>query len=268
MALSVTDRIPPCNVEAEQSVLGSMLLDAQAVITAAEILRGEDFYQDNHRHIYETMLDLVNRGVACDLVTVSEALNQTGKLEPVGGIGYLSDLASAVPSTANVEHYARIVSEKSLLRQLICEANRIIEHSYAAEDDATAILDQAETAILEVAQRRGGQDFLPIRDALIEVFDRIEYLYQNQGIIPGIPTGFRDLDRLTSGLQPADFIVVAARPSMGKTSLCLNIAQHVAVNQGKPVALFSLEMSKGAIGYSDCCPPRRASPVRSLEPAI
>ncbi|MGI6597060.1 MAG: replicative DNA helicase [bacterium] len=244
MALSVTDRIPPCNVEAEQSVLGSMLLDAQAVITAAEILRGEDFYQDNHRHIYETMLDLVNRGVACDLVTVSEALNQTGKLEPVGGIGYLSDLASAVPSTANVEHYARIVSEKSLLRQLIREANRIIEHSYAAEDDATAILDQAETAILEVAQRRGGQDFLPIRDALIEVFDRIEYLYQNQGIIPGIPTGFRDLDRLTSGLQPADFIVVAARPSMGKTSLCLNIAQHVAVNQGKPVALFSLEMSK------------------------
>ncbi|NMA55588.1 MAG: replicative DNA helicase [Firmicutes bacterium] len=244
MALGLTDRIPPCNIEAEQSVLGSMLLDAEAVITAVEILRGEDFYQDNHRQIYETMMDLSNRGVACDLVTVSEALNQNGKLELVGGVGYLSDLASAVPSTANVEYYARIVSEKSLLRQLIREANRIIEKSYAAGDEAAAILDQAETAILEVAQRRSGQDFYPIRDALVEAFDRIEYLYQHRGAIPGIPTGFRDLDRLTSGLQPSDFIVVAGRPSMGKTSLCLNIAQHVAVEQGKPVALFSLEMSK------------------------
>ena len=244
MALGLTDRIPPCNIEAEQSVLGSMLLDAEAVITAVEILRGEDFYQDNHRQIYETMMDLSNRGVACDLVTVSEALNQNGKLELVGGVGYLSDLASAVPSTANVEYYARIVSEKSLLRQLIREANRIIEKSYAAGDEAAAILDQAETAILEVAQRRSGQDFYPIRDALVEAFDRIEYLYQHRGAIPGIPTGFRDLDRLTSGLQPSEFIVVAGRPSMGKTSLCLNIAQHVAVEQGKPVALFSLEMSK------------------------
>lgn len=244
MALRVTDRLPPCNVEAEQSVLGSMLLDGEAVITAAEILHWEDFYQDNHRQIFKAMLELVNRGIACDLVTVSEGLNQEGKLESVGGIGYLSDLASAVPSTANVEYYARIVAEKSLLRQLIREANRIIEHSYAAADDVSSILDQAEKAILEVAQHRNGQDFLPIRDALIEAFDRIEYLSQNQGVIPGIPTGFRDLDRITTGLQPSDFVVVAARPSMGKTSLCLNIAQHVAVDQGKPVALFSLEMSK------------------------
>jgi replicative DNA helicase len=245
MALSsAMDRIPPCNIEAEQSVLGSMLLDGQAVITAAEILREDDFYQDNHGQIYNTMMELVNRGVACDLVTVSEALNKSGKLELIGGIGYLSDLASAVPSTANVEYYAQIVSEKSLLRHLIREANRIIEHSYAAGDEAAAILDQAETAILEVAQRRSGQDFFPIRDALLEAFDRIEYLYQHRGVIPGISTGFRDLDRLTSGLQPADFIVVAARPSMGKTSLCLNIAQHVATKERKPVALFSLEMSK------------------------
>ncbi|NLG85844.1 MAG: replicative DNA helicase [Firmicutes bacterium] len=244
MALSITDRLPPCNVEAEQSVLGSMLLDGEAVITATEILRAEDFYQENHQQIFKVMLDLSNRGVACDLVTVSEALHQEGKLELIGGIGYLSDLASAVPSTANVEHYARIVQEKSLLRQLIREANRIIEHSYAAADDATTILDQAEKAILDVAQRRMGQDFLPIRDALVEAFDRIEYLAQNQGVIPGIPTGFRDLDRLTTGLQPSDFIVVAARPSMGKTSLCLNIAQHVALYHQKPVALFSLEMSR------------------------
>lgn len=244
MALSVTDRLPPCNVEAEQSVLGAMLLDSEAVITAAEVLRWEDFYQENHQHIFKIMLDLSNSGIACDLVTVSEALNQDGKLEVVGGVGYLSDLASAVPSTANVEYYAHIVAEKSLLRQLIREANRIIEHSYAAADDATTILDRAERAILDVAQRRSGQDFLPIRDVLIEAFDRIEYLSQNQGVIPGIPTGFRDLDRLTSGLQPSDFVVVAARPSMGKTSLCLNIAQHVALNEGQPVALFSLEMSK------------------------
>lgn len=244
MALSITDRLPPCNVEAEQSVLGSMLLDGEAVITATEILRAEDFYQENHQQIFKVMLDLSNRGVACDLVTVSEALHQEGKLELIGGIGYLSDLASSVPSTANVEYYARIVQEKSLLRQLIREANRIIEHSYAAADDATTILDQAEKAILDVAQRRMGQDFLPIRDALVEAFDRIEYLAQNQGVIPGIPTGFRDLDRLTTGFQPSDFIVVAARPSMGKTSLCLNIAQHVALYHQKPVALFSLEMSR------------------------
>ncbi|MGI6129106.1 MAG: replicative DNA helicase [bacterium] len=244
MVLSFTDRLPPCNVEAEQSVLGAMLLDSEAVITATEILRTEDLYQENHQLIFKVMQDLSLRGIACDLVTVSEALHQEGKLEQVGGVGYLSDLASAVPSTSNVEYYARIVEEKSLLRQLIREANRIIEHSYAAADDATAILDQAEKAILDVAQRRSGQDFLPIRDALVDAFDRIEYLAQNQGGIPGIPTGFRDLDRLTTGLQPSDFIVVAARPSMGKTSLCLNIAQHVAINHNKPVALFSLEMSR------------------------
>ncbi|MDK2926827.1 MAG: replicative helicase [Bacillota bacterium] len=244
MAGSGGERIPPCNIEAEQSVLGAMLLDAEAVLTAAEILRPEDFYQENHQHIFRTMLELSSRGVACDLVTVSEALRQAGRLEAAGGVAYLTDLATAVPSTANVEHYARIVAEKALLRQLIREANKIIEQSYSASDEATAILDSAERAILNVAQRRSGQDFLPVRDALVEAFDRIEYLAQNQGVIPGLSTGFRDLDRLTSGLQPADFIVVAARPSMGKTSFCLNIAQHVAAVEKRPVALFSLEMSR------------------------
>lgn len=244
MAGSIVDRVPPYSVEAEQSVLGAMLLDAEAVLAAGEILRPEDFYQENHQHIFRTMVELANRGVACDLVTVSEALRQEGRLEAVGGIAYLSDLAAAVPSTANIEYYAHIVSEKSLLRQLIREANRIIEQSYAATDEASAILDEAERAILNVAQRRGGRDFLPVREALVEAFDRIEYLAQNHGVIPGLSTGFRDLDRLTSGLQPADFIVVAARPSMGKTSFCLNIAQHVAAVEKRPVALFSLEMSR------------------------
>lgn len=243
MAANV-ERVPPYSLEAEQSVLGAMLLDAEAVYTAAEILRPEDFYQENHQHIFRIMTELSSRGVSCDLVTVSEALRQEGRLEAVGGIAYLSDLAASVPSTANAEHYARIVAEKSLLRQLIRAANKIIEESYSAAEEAAAILDDAERAILNVAQRRSGQELVPVREALVEAYDRIEYLAQNQGVIPGLSTGFRDLDRLTSGLQPADFIVVAARPSMGKTSFCLNIAQHVAAVEKRPVALFSLEMSR------------------------
>lgn len=243
MAANV-ERVPPYSLEAEQSVLGAMLLDAEAVYTAAEILRPEDFYQENHQHIFRIMTELSSRGVSCDLVTVSEALRQEGRLEAVGGIAYLSDLAASVPSTANTEHYARIVAEKSLLRQLIRAANKIIDESYSAAEEAAAILDDAERAILNVAQRRSGQELVPVREALVEAYDRIEYLAQNQGVIPGLSTGFRDLDRLTSGLQPADFIVVAARPSMGKTSFCLNIAQHVAAVEKRPVALFSLEMSR------------------------
>ncbi|MDK2856420.1 MAG: replicative helicase [Bacillota bacterium] len=243
MAANV-ERVPPYSLEAEQSVLGAMLLDAEAVYTAAEILRPEDFYQENHQHIFRIMTELSSRGISCDLVTVSEALRQEGRLEAIGGIAYLSDLAASVPSTANTEHYARIVAEKSLLRQLIRAANKIIEESYSAADEAAAILDEAERAILNVAQRRSGQELVPVREALVEAYDRIEYLAQNQGVIPGLSTGFRDLDRLTSGLQPADFIVVAARPSMGKTSFCLNIAQHVAAVEKRPVALFSLEMSR------------------------
>lgn len=238
------ERVPPYSLEAEQSVLGAMLLDAEAVYTAAEILRPEDFYQENHQHIFRIMTELSSRGISCDLVTVSEALRQEGRLEAVGGIAYLSDLAASVPTTANTEHYARIVAEKSLLRQLIRAANKIIEESYSAADEAAAILDEAERAILNVAQRRSGQELVPIREALVEAYDRIAYLAQNQGVIPGLSTGFRDLDRLTSGFQPADFIVVAARPSMGKTSFCLNIAQHVAAVEKRPVALFSLEMSR------------------------
>ncbi|MGI6603823.1 MAG: replicative DNA helicase [bacterium] len=241
---SIMDRVPPCNLEAERSLLGAMLLDGEAVLSAAEILRPEDFYQENHQHIFRTMVELSSRGIASDLVTVSEALRRDAGLEAVGGIAYLSDLASSVPSTANAEHYAQIVAEKSLLRQLIREASKIIEQSYTAQDDASTILDSAEQAILNVAQKRGGRDFLPVREALVEAFDRIEYLAQNQGVLPGLSTGFRDLDRLTSGLQPADFIVVAARPSMGKTSFCLNIAQHVAMTEKRPVAIFSLEMSR------------------------
>ncbi|MDI3538426.1 MAG: replicative helicase [Bacillota bacterium] len=243
MAANV-ERVPPYSLEAEQSVLGAMLLDAEAVYTAAEILRPEDFYQENHQHIFRIMTELSSRGVSCDLVTVSEALRQEGRLEAVGGIAYLSDLAASVPSTANAEHYARIVAEKSLLRQLIRAANKIIEESYSAAEEAAAILDDAERAILNVAQRRSGQELVHVREALVEAYDRIEYLAQNQGVVPGLSTGFRDLDRLTSGLQPADFIVVAARPSMGKTSFCLNIAQHVAAVEKRPVALFSLEMSR------------------------
>lgn len=230
-------RLPPSNIEAEQSILGSILLDKDAIIKVAEIIAIEDFYQDNHQKIYKTMLDLSRRDVVCDIVTVSEDMEE---LDSVGGIGYLSDLASAVPSTANVEQYAKIVKEKSILRQLIRESDKIIKQSYEATD-AQEVLDQAERAILSISQDRGGE-FTPIDTLLTPTFEQIERLSKNKGL-PGIPTGFTDLDRITSGLQPSDFIVVAARPSMGKTSLCLNIAQHIA-SQGTPVAIFSLEMSK------------------------
>lgn len=230
-------KLPPSNIEAEQSVLGSILLDKDAIIKVAEIINVEDFYQEGHQKIYKTMLDLSRRDVVCDIVTVSENMEE---LDSVGGIGYLSDLASAVPSTANVEQYAKIVKEKSILRQLIRESDKIIKQSYEATY-AQEVLDQAERAILSISQDRGGE-FTPIDTLLSPTFERIEHLSKNKGF-PGLSTGFSDMDRITSGLQPSDFIVVAARPSMGKTSLCLNIAQHIA-SQGTPVAIFSLEMSK------------------------
>jgi replicative DNA helicase len=241
---TIFDRVPPFSLEAEQSVLGAMFLEREAVLVAAEILQPEDFYRDAHRYIFEAILDLEERGQPADLVTVTETLRQQGRLDDVGGLAFVTTLAESVPTAANVEYYARIVEEKAILRRLIREATRIIQNSYEASTEAAAILDDAEQAILRISQYRNQSGFMAIKDLISAAYDRIEFLYQNKGGVTGIPTGFKDLDRLTAGLQPSDLIVVAARPSMGKTSFALNVALHVALEAKIPVAIFSLEMSR------------------------
>lgn len=237
-------RIPPHNLEAEQSVLGSMLIDAEAVSVAAGSLKAEDFYSEAHKEIFEAMLNLYDRGEPVDLVTVVEELRQRGTLEGVGGAAYISDLSVAVPSTANLKYYIQIVEEKSILRQLIAASNEIIRDSYEAQEELDIILDRAEKRIFEISQRQTTNYFEPIKNILLETYAKIEELSKKKGGIIGLPTGFHEFDQKTSGLHPSDLILVAARPSMGKTSFVLNIAQYVALRQKVPVAIFSLEMSK------------------------
>jgi replicative DNA helicase len=218
---NIFDRVPPYNLEAEQAVLGALFLERDAILIAAEILRGEDFYRDAHQVIFQTIMELELGGQPVDLVTVTESLRQQGKLDGVGGLSYITSLAESVPTAANIEHYARIVQEKAILRQLIREATNIIKNSYEASQDAAIVLDEAEQAILRVAQHRNNTGFIPIKEIISATYDRIEYLYQNKGSVSGIPTGFKDIDLITSGLQPADLIIVAARRQWGKQALPL-----------------------------------------------
>ncbi|RJE47378.1 MULTISPECIES: replicative DNA helicase [unclassified Dehalobacter] len=237
-------KVPPHNLEAEQAVLGALMLDPQKGSTVFEILRPEDFYRDNHKNIYLIIRDIFEKGDPVDLVTVAENLRQSGRLESIGGIGTISQIAGSVPSAANVEHYARIVAEKALLRQLIRIAGYIEEKGYEAGEEALSLLEEAERLIVEISQRQSKEGFVTIRSILLKTFDKIEYLYSNKGNLTGVPTHFRELDRITSGWQASDLVIIAARPSMGKTALVLNMAQNAAVKSKVPVALFSLEMSK------------------------
>jgi len=241
---SLIDRIPPQNLEAEQAVLGGMLIEREAISKVAEFLRGEDFYREAHRLIFSAMLDLFNRNEAVDLVTVTEHLRKADKLENAGGIAYITSLANSVPTAANILYHGRIVEEKALLRQLINTATNIAGMGYEASEEVADILDKAEKLILEVSGRKVTGDFTPIKSIIFDAFGKIEQLYASKGGITGLASGFKDLDRLTSGLQPSDLILIAARPSMGKTAFTLNIASHVAIREKKAVAFFSLEMSK------------------------
>ncbi|KXH80598.1 replicative DNA helicase [Sporosarcina sp. HYO08] len=236
------DRTPPHNHEAEQSVIGAIFLDPQTLITAAEILMPEDFYRRAHEKIFDTMIVLSDKGQAIDVVTVTEELSAKKELENVGGISYLMELANAVPTAANVVHYAKIVEEKALLRRLIRVATKIVEDGYTREDEVEALLAEAEKKMMEVANRKNAGDFKHIKDVLVETYDNIELLHTRKGDITGIPTGFRDLDRITAGFQRNDLIIVAARPSVGKTAFALNVAQNVATKTDENVAIFSLEM--------------------------
>lgn len=247
------DRIPPQNTEAEQSVLGSILLDSSALVSAMDILQPDDFYRDAHRQIYQAILALSDRGEPVDMITLCEELNRRGSLEAVGGVAYISTLANYVPSAANIEHYARIVKEKATLRDLISAAQRITAIGYEGQDEIEKILDEAEKLIFAVGEQRTGHDFAAVKDILLDAFENIEKVYQSKGQLTGVPSGFVDLDHMTSGFQPSDLIILAARPSMGKSAFALNVALHAAVRHHVPVAIFSLEMSKEQMAQRLLC---------------
>src|SRR5437868_158808 len=240
-------KLPPHSLEAEQSVLGGLLLDNDAADKIGDVISEGDFYSDAHRLVYSHIVKLVADSKPADVVTVSESLSSVEKLDYIGGLAYLGALVENVPTAANIRHYASIVRERSILRQLAATASEIAESAYRPLGrDAKAVLDEAEAKVLHIAEQgaRGAQNFHEIGKLLATVVDRIEVLYnrENPSDVTGVPTGFVDLDRMTSGFQPGDLIIIAGRPSMGKTSLALNIGENVALDTGMPVAVFSMEM--------------------------
>ncbi len=237
------ERLPPQNVEAEQSVLGSLLIDREAMITGAPYLQAQDFYRESHGAIFEAILDLANRHEPADFVTLCDELSRRGRLEEVGGAAYLTSLISAVPTAVHVEYYAHIVERCALLRRLIDAAGRITSLGYQDSSDVDATLDQAEHILFDISQKRLRQDFIPLDVALRAYFDQIDILHEHKGQLLGIPSGFNQLDQLLGGLHRSDLIIIAGRPSVGKTGFSLCIAHNVAVKERTPVAVFSLEMS-------------------------
>ena len=242
--MPTVDRMPPQNIDAEQAVLGAMLIKKEAIAEVSQLLRPEDFYRDAHKIIYEAMLALFNRNEPADIVTVTNYLDKENKLDKVGGITFVTALANIVPTAANVNFHANIVREKADLRHLINTATDIAGMAYEATDDVADVIDKSEKMIMEVANRQNVSAFTPMQEIVMETFDKINTLYESKGGLTGISCGFKDLDALTSGLQASDLILVAARPSMGKTAFTLNIAANVALKEKKTVAFFSLEMSK------------------------
>jgi replicative DNA helicase len=244
MPEAVAERTLPHNLEAERSVLGAILLHNDAFNLAAEVIDSHDFFRDAHRRIFDKMVRLAERGDAIDLVTLKEELGRSGDLDEVGGPAYITALVDGVPRSMNIEHYARIIKEKATLRSLIFSANKILATAYEAEEDADAILDQAEHAIFAIADEKVRDGFVSLRDLARGSLDTIEKLHARKELVTGVPSGFTDLDAMTSGFQSSDLIIVAGRPSMGKTSLVLNVAQHVGTKTDLTVGMFSLEMSK------------------------
>jgi len=238
------DRMPPHDLEAEQSLLGSMLLSADVIPDVAELISTESFYSDTNRHIFEAIVELYSKGEPADPITVSDKLTEAGVLEEVGGKSYIHTLINIVPTAANAKYYAEIVEKNGLLRSLIKVATEIAALGYEPGAEVERVVDRAESLIFGVAQKRISEKFAHVKDLLVESFEQIEHLYEQKGSVTGLATGFTELDEITSGLHDSDLIVVAARPSMGKTSLALSIAQSVALKDKVPVALFSLEMSR------------------------
>lgn len=241
--MALPERVPPQNIEAEQAVLGAMLIKKEAIAEVQEILQPDDFYREAHRIVYEAMVQLQNDDEAVDLVTLTEQLRKSEQLDKIGGLAFITQLANAVPTAANVVYHAKIVKEKAELRSLINAATAIASAAYEDNTDVENIMDDAEKKILAVANRQNGGAFESMKSIVMRTFERINVLYESKGGLTGISSGFKDLDKLTAGLQKSDLILVAARPSMGKTAFTLNIASYVGTHGGK-VAFFSLEMSK------------------------
>ncbi len=238
------ERVPPHNIEAEESVLGSMLLSKDAIAEVLELLREEDFYRPAHRTVFRSVLELYGHGDAVDAVTIQEELRRSGALADIGGAPFLHTLVASVPTAANAGYYARIVKEAGVLRRLIDAGTQIVQLGFETPQDTEAAVDQAESLVYQVAQGRVTEDYHTLRDVLTTTLEAIERLHEDHREITGVPTGFADLDRLTSGLQPANLVIVAARPAVGKSTLGLDVARHAAVRAGVPTVVFSLEMSK------------------------
>lgn len=240
----LADRMPPQNIQAEESALGALMIDQDAIIKVADILRSEDFYSKKHGIIYHAIIDLYAKHEPIDLLSLSNRLEAKKVLENIGGASYLTNLVTRVPSSAHVAHYAKIIQHKASLRRLIQSAAKIAELGYKEDQDIDEILDKAEQEIFSVSQKHVSQDFAPIKPMLAHAFERLDSLHKSDGTLRGIATGFTELDNKLAGLQKSDLITLAARPSLGKTSLALDIARSAAVNSGVPVGIFSLEMSK------------------------
>ena len=249
----LAQRLPPQNLEAEVSVLGGVLLDNEALNRVLEIMKEGDFYRESHRKIFSAILDLYERSEPVDLITLAEVLKKREALEAVGGIEYLNSLVNSVPTAANISYYAKIVKEKAILRKLINRATDIVSQVYGVSGDVDDFLDQAERSIFEISEDRVRPSFFSLKDIIKSSFKTIERLYEKRQLITGVPTGFTKLDELTSGLQPSDLIIVAGRPSMGKTAFALDIAAHAAVEGGIPSAIFSLEMAKEQLALRMLC---------------
>jgi replicative DNA helicase len=247
------DRLPPQNVEAEQSVLGAIILDNESLPKAIEILSTDDFYRETHRRLYGAILSLFEKNEPIDIVTLTDYLRRTNELESIGGLSYLSSLASGVLTSANIKYHAKIVREKALLRSLIQTATHIASRVYEDSLDADEMVDYAEKMIFDIADKRTKTSFSSLKDVIKDTFKMIEHLYDKKEAITGVPSGFKDIDELTSGFQSGDLIIIGGRPGMGKTAFALNIAQHVGIDLKEPVAVFSLEMSKEQLALRMLC---------------
>ncbi len=241
------DRLPPQSVEAEQSLLGGLMLDKNAIFKVADFLRSEDFYKNIHQEIYQTMIELFEKREPIDILSVSGRLKEKNELEGVGGSTYLTTVINSVPTATHVLNYAKIVRQKKILRDLIDASQEIGLMAYNEAEDVNLLLDKAEQAIFSIGQRSLTQDFVPIKDILEETFERLDQLSKHQGKLRGISTGFKDLDNILAGMQRSDLIILASRPSMGKSAMSLDIARHVAISEKQPVGIFNLEMSKDQI---------------------
>ena len=242
--ISYFQKIPPHDAEAEQAVLSSMFIDREAVSTAMEILKADDFYRPDNRLVFEAALELFSKGEPIDIITVKNRLEEKGVFEQVGGIAYLGKVASSVGSSVNIRNYAKIVKDKAVLRNLIKTTGEITQQCFDGKESVNNILDKAEQGIFNIMEGRSSSGVYHIKDVAVSAFEKIEDIYRNKGKLTGVPSGFADFDSKTAGLQPSDLILIAARPSMGKTAFALNIAQNAAIRGNVPVAIFSLEMSK------------------------